>query len=65
MYLKTRQVGGMWEVGNEKQGRGTAVWGLGDQGQPAAGACQHHSHNLSWGSKKPTNLEKEFFFLRE
>jgi hypothetical protein len=37
-------------------------WGLGDEGLPAAGARQHHSPNLSCDSRKPTNLEKEFFF---
>ena len=44
-------------MGNEKQGLGTR-----DEGLPSAGACQHHSLNLSCDSKRPTNLEKEFFF---
>jgi hypothetical protein len=38
-------------------------WGLGDEGLPAAGECKHHSLNLSCDSRKPTNLEKEFFFF--
>ena len=50
-------------MGNEKQGLGTGGWGLGDEGLPAAGGCQHHSLNLSCGSRKPVNLEKKFFFL--
>jgi hypothetical protein len=37
-------------------------WGLVDEGLPIAGARQHHSLNLSCGSRKPTNLEKEFSF---
>jgi len=37
-------------------------WGLADEGLPAAGACQHHSLNLSCGSRKPANVEREFFF---
>ena len=52
----------MLGVENEKQGRGTGGWGLGDEGLPTVGACQHHSLSLSCGSRKPTNLEEEFFF---
>ena len=37
-------------------------WGLGDEGLPAAGAPQHHLLNLSWGSRKPANLENELVF---
>jgi len=63
-------VGGMWEVvcgrwyvgGGEMKNRGK---GLGDEGLPAAGACQNHSLNLSCDSRKPTSLGKEFFFLTE
>jgi hypothetical protein len=40
-------------------GRG---WGLGGEGLSATGAFQHHSLNLSCGSRKPANLEKESFF---
>jgi len=42
---------------------GTWGWGLGDEGLLPADACQHHSLDLSCGSRKPTNLEKELFFL--
>ena len=59
-YGRWYVVGGMWEVGNEKQGLGTGGWG--DEGLPTAGACQHHSLNLSCGSRRLTNLEKEFSF---
>jgi len=48
----------MWEMKN----RG---WALGDEGLPSAGACQHHSLNLSCDSRRPTNLGKEFFFLKD
>jgi hypothetical protein len=41
----------------------TGGWGLGDEGVPAADACEHHSLNLSSGSRRPTNREKEFSFL--
>jgi hypothetical protein len=51
-------------VGNEKQGLWTGGWGLEDEGLPIARACQHHPLNLSCGSRKPTNLEKEFSFWR-
>jgi hypothetical protein len=49
-------------VGNEKQGLGTGGWGLGDEGLPAAGGCQHHSLNSCCSSREPINLEKEIFF---
>ena len=39
-------------------------WGLGDKSLPPADAFQHHSLNLSCGSRKPTNLERKFFFWR-
>jgi hypothetical protein len=52
----------MWEVGGGRWGMKNRCWGLGDEGLPTAGACQHHSLNLSCGSRKPINLEKEFFF---
>ena len=48
--------------GRKKRGLGAGDWGLGDEGLPAAGACLHQSLNLSCGSRKPTNPEKEFFF---
>jgi hypothetical protein len=60
MSRKTREAGGMWEMGNEKQGLGT-----GNKGLPAATACQHHSLNLSCDSRKPINFENEFFFLTD
>jgi hypothetical protein len=34
----------------------------GDEGLPVADACQYHSLDLSCGSRKPTNLEKNSFF---
>jgi hypothetical protein len=40
------------------------VWGLGDEGLPVAGAPRHYSLNLSWSSRKPTNLEKKLVFFR-
>jgi hypothetical protein len=49
----------------EKKGLGTRGWGLGDDGLPIAGACQHHSLNLPCGSRRPTNLETELLFLTE
>jgi hypothetical protein len=36
--------------------------GSGDEGLPAADASQHHSLNLSLGSRWRRNLKKEFFF---
>ena len=39
--------------------------GSGDEGLPAADASQHHSLNLSLGSRWRRNLKKEFFFLKE
>ena len=46
----------------KKRCLGARGWGLGDEGLPAAAARQHHSLSLSCGSRKPTNLEKEFPF---
>ena len=62
--LKRKGVGGMWHVvggrwGMKNRGYGQ---GTGGEGLPAADACQHHSLNLSCGSRKPTDLEKEFLF---
>ena len=41
---------------------GTGGRGLRDEALAAADSCQHHSLNLSCGSRKPTNLEENFFF---
>jgi len=44
-------------------GRKNRGWGLEDKGLPSVGACQHQSLNLSLGSKRCRNLEKELSFL--
>jgi hypothetical protein len=51
-----------WYVVCGRSGKKNRGWGLGDEGPPLAGACQHHSLDLSCGSRKPTNPEREFFF---
>jgi hypothetical protein len=62
MLLKRKGVGGMWHVVGGRWGMKNRGWGLEDEGLLAAGACQHHSLNLSCGSRKPTDLEREFLF---
>jgi len=52
----------MWQVGNQKEVLGARGLGLGDEGLPAASACQHHSLNLSCRPRNPTNLEEDFLF---
>jgi hypothetical protein len=37
-------------------------WGQGDEGLPAASMSQRHWLDLSWSSRKPTNLDFEFVF---
>jgi len=49
-------------VGNQKEVLVGRSWGLGDEGLPAASACQHHSLNLSCRPRNPTNLEENFLF---
>jgi hypothetical protein len=49
----------------KNRSEGLEARGLGDEGLHIAGACQHHSFNLSCGSRKLTNFEKEFFFLTD
>jgi hypothetical protein len=61
MLLK-KQIISRWYVAGGELRTGTGGWGLGDEGLPAAGACQHHSLDLSCGSRKPTNPEEGLFF---
>jgi hypothetical protein len=56
------KVGGMSYVVCGRSGKENRGCGLGDGVSPLVGACQHHSLDLSCGSRKPINLEKEFFF---
>ena len=48
---------------NQKEVLGARGLGPGDEGLPAADACQHHLLNLSCRPRKPTNLEENFLFL--
>jgi hypothetical protein len=61
MLLKRKAVS-WWEVVGGELRTGTGGWGRGNEGLPATGACQHHSLDLSCGSRKPTNPEKGLFF---
>jgi hypothetical protein len=61
MLLKSKVVS-RWYVVGGKLRTGTGGWGLGDEGLPAAGACQQHSPDLPGGLRKSINLEKELFF---
>ena len=58
--VKTKE--GRWQVGNQKEVLGGRGLGLGDEGLPAASACQHHSLKLSCRPRNPTNLEENFLF---
>ncbi len=67
-------VGSMWEVGNEKQGRGTGGWGLGDERLPRRRrvpaslaqfalrlkkACQHWRRILSLSKRNGNVVENK------
>ena len=58
MLMKTKEM--RVKGGNVVENAGAAGLGAGDWGMrvPADAASQHHSPNLSCGSRKSTNLEK-------
>jgi hypothetical protein len=53
-----KKVGGMRYIAGGEGKTGAGEWGSGDEGLHAADACQHHSLNMSLGSKRCRNSEK-------